>query len=232
MADDVVIQILNDPYLLLEARQLQGQRFLDSGFVGRLSRDGVVDDPWVAISTYFGALNENGEVVGVARLIPHTSLGLPALLEFDLTRAGAKIVDEIPVGRFAEVSALAVMRGAGAFRSGRIANALYRAMYQYSVVTAGHTHWCAALDVRVKVHLMSSHNFLFEPIGSAREYLGSMTVPVTLDLLGQARHFAHTAPERNRYFLSGLVIDLTGDEVELRAGSGEFLPADGLAIHE
>ncbi len=232
MPEDVSIRILDDPYLLLEARQLQGQRFLDSGFVGRLSRNGVVDDPWVAISTYFGALNEKNEVVGVARLIPHTSLGLPALLEFDLTAAGEKIVDQIPRGRFAEVSALAVVRGQGVFRSGRIANALYRAMYQYSVVTAGHTHWCAALDVRVKVHLMSSHNFLFEMIGDARDYLGSMTVPVALDLLGQARHFAHTSPDRNRYFLAGLVIDLTGDEVVLSAGSGEYLPAEGLAIHE
>jgi len=232
MKDDISIRILADPYLLLEARQLQGQRYLDSGFVGRLSRDHVVDDEWVGISTYFGAIDTKGTVVGVARLIPHTSLGLPALMEFRLTQSGHKVIDAIPLGRFAEVSALAVARGQGVFRSGRVANALYRAIYQYSVVVAGHTHWCAALDVRVKSHLMNSHNFLFEAIGKPMDYLGSSTVPVVLDLLGQARHFAHTAPDRNRYFLSGLVIDLTQDEVVLRPGTAEFLPDGPLPVLE
>lgn len=222
---EVTVEILRDEALILEARRLHGERYLEAGFVDELSSDGTIRDRWVSISTYFGAIAADGSVVGVARLIPHTWLGLPALESFRLTASGAATVKQIPESRLVEVSALAVARGQSVSSSSRVAKALYRGMYQHSVVTAGHTHWCAALDVRVKSHLMNTYNFLFEDIGEVGDYLGSPTAPVVLDLLGQARHFAVTAPERNEFFLSGLIIDLRRHEVRLEVARGGFLPS-------
>ena len=225
MSEMVEVHVLQDPGLIFEARRLQGERYVHAGFVDSLDPGGVVDDKWVDVATYFGALDmATGEVVGVSRLIPFGVDGLPLLEAFELSSDGHQIMSEIVPAGLSEVSALAVSPAMTRFGSGRVANALYRAMYQYSVVGVGITHWCASLDVRVKAHLQNIHNFLFHEIGEPMEYLGSLTVPVTLDLLGQARHFAATAPERNQFFLAGLVIDLTGDEVRLEAGSAEYMP--------
>lgn len=225
MAEQINVHVLQDPRLIFEARQLQGNRYLEAGFVEALDAGDVVDDKWVDVATYFGALDAaTAEVVGVSRLIPFGPAGLPMLEAFELTSEGAEIMADIVPAGLLEVSALAVSHSMSRFGAGRVANALYRAMYQYSVVGVGRTHWCASLDVRVKTHLENIHNFLFREIAEPAEYLGSLTVPVTLDLLGQARHFAATAPERNQFFLAGLEIDLTGETVRLNAGSGEFMP--------
>lgn len=222
---NVTIEILSNNDRLLEARRLQGQRFVDAGFVSELNADGVIDDEWVPISTYFGAIAANGAVVGVARLIPNSAAGLPALQEFRLSDAGSEVVDGIEPRRLVEVSALAIARGQGFSRSSMVADHLYRAMYQHSVVTAEYTHWCAALDVRVKRHLVSSRNFLLlEEIGEEKDYLGSPTVPVLLDLLEQARHSARTSPSSTGFFASGLVIDIRGEDVNIEVGSAEFVP--------
>lgn len=228
---EVTVEILTGGERLLQARRLQGQRFVDAGFVSALDSDGVIDDPWVSISTYFGAIDADGIVVGVARLIPNTLLGLPALQEFELTAAGRNAVWGIEPSRLVEVSALATAKGQGFARSSLIADRLYRAMYQYSVVSAGYTHWCAAMDTRVKKHLVGSRNFLLlEEIGIPKDYLGSPTVPCLLNLLEQARHSALTSPSSTGFFLSGLVIDLRGEEVHLDAGSAEFLPVNKLTF--
>lgn len=228
----LIVRLLEDPEDILAARRLQGRRYLDAGFVDRLRSDGTIEDPYLRISDWFGVADAEGRtVVGVARLIRHTPFGLPAIDEFDISAAGTQMLESINAERIAEVSALAVARGYGAIRGGEVAKALYRAMYQYSLLEAKYTHWVAAIDSRVKRHLVRSHGFLFEEIGESRMYLGSETVPVLLDLYAQMRHYALVDLRGGQYFSSGLVIDLTGDEPELIGETDGFVPKRGTLIN-
>lgn len=222
---EVDVRILDSDNLLLAGRRLHAWRYLEAGYVAKLDPGGVIDDPWVDVSTYLGAFDGHEDMVGVVRVIPNTDRGLPVTEDFELSALGQAHLARVPQSTLAEVSALAVKADETASRSGYVAGALYRAAVQYSVVARGHTHWVAALDVRVKRHLIRRHGFLFEDLGPARTYLGSDTVPAILDLLGQIRHFALTAPEQNAYFLAGLAIDLRGDRVWLEPDSGEYVPA-------
>lgn len=227
----LIVRLLEEPDDILAARRLQGRRYLDAGFVDRLRSDGTIDDPYLRISDWFGVADaERSTVVGVSRLIRCTPFGLPALDEFDISATGMKMLDGIAPDQVAEVSALAVARGYGAIRGGEVAKALYRAMYQYSLLEAKYTHWVAAIDVRVRRHLVRSHGFLFEEIGESRMYLGSETVPVLLDLYAQMRHYALVDQRGGQYFSAGLVIDLTGDEPELTGETGGFVPQRGALI--
>lgn len=220
----VTVRLLDDATELLAARRLHASRYLDAGYVDRLDAGGVIDDPYVEASDYFGALSADGEVLGVARLIPAARNGLPVRDEFELHDEGRAALDAVPPERVAEVSALAVARGCGAFTGGEVSKSLYRAMYQYSLILAGYTHWVAAIDVRVARHLVRSHGFLFEGIGASRRYLGSETAPVILDLYAQMRHYALVDTRGGAYFSAGLVIDLRGDEPTLTGATGEFVP--------
>lgn len=220
----VTVRLLDDQHEILAARRLHGCRYLEAGYVDRLDEGGVIDDPFVEISDYFGAIREDGEVLGVARLIPGARTELPVRDEFELHDLGRAALDAVPTSRVAEVSALAVARGCGAFKGGEVSKALYRAMYQYSLIVAGYTHWVAAIDVRVARHLVRSHGFLFENIGASRLYLGSETAPVILDLYAQMRHYALVDTRGGSYFSAGLVIDLRGDEPVLAGATGEFVP--------
>ena len=75
--------------------------------------------------------------------------------------------------------------------AGEVSKALYRAMYQHSLIVAGYTHWVAAhrragrTAPRALVTAFCSRH-----IGPSRRYLGSETAPVLLDLYAQMRHFA------------------------------------------
>lgn len=218
------MRLLESEADLLRGRRLHAQRYLEAGFVDRLDEGGLINDPWVTVSTYLGAFDATDRIVGVVRLIPSTVRGLPVTDDFELSDAGRRQLADVPQHALAEISALAVRSGQTAARSGYVAGALYRAAVQHSVVVCGHTHWVAALDVRVKRHLIRRHGFLFEDLGPSRRYLGSETVPAVLDLLGQVRHFALTAPEQNKYFLAGLAIDLRGEEVRLAPETGEYVP--------
>ena len=220
----VTVRLLDEPCEILAARRLHGRRYLEAGYVDRLDRGGVIDDPFVEVSDYFGAVGEDGQVVGVARLIPGARCELPVRDEFALHDHGRAALDAVPAHRVAEISALAVARNCGASKGSEVSKALYRAMYQHSLIVAGYTHWVAAIDVRVARHLVRRHGFLFENIGASRHYLGSETAPVLLDLYAQMRHFALVDHRGGAYFSAGLVIDLRGDEPVLVGATGEFVP--------
>lgn len=224
-SEDFEIVVLTDADEIMAARRLHARRYVDAGFVDHLSRDGVIDDAWVDVATYLGARTSVGDIIGVSRNIPYTlERSLPVFGDMALFDERWDWITDIDLNRTSEFSALAVAREAG-IRTGRsISKALFRAMFHMSVVVDDHDYWFAALDQRVMRHLMKAHDFLFEPIGPPQEYLGSVTVPVVVDLVGQGRHYALTSPERHAYFMAGVELDLTGDRARIRASTGEFVP--------
>lgn len=222
---DVDVRVLRDADELRQGRLLQSQRYAAAGFIPAIPAGGVIDDPWVRHSTYFGAsLAPSRDIVGVSRLIPCTVAdSLPAFTELQLFPDQRRRIADLDPHRLSEVSALAVSSELPGGLGSQVSKALYRAMVQVAVVHWRHDYWYAALDSRVLRVLVRTQGFMFEPIGPEQDYLGSPTVPVELDLVKQIRQFALAAPSRNAYFLAGLEIDLTSPHAVLRPASGDFL---------
>jgi hypothetical protein len=211
MTDDLIVRLLDDAAELLDARRLHARRYLEAGFIDHLDGDGVIDDPYVELS----------------ELISLGPGNFPALTEFEIWPDASRRIDAIDLASVVELSALAVARGATASRAGEVTRSLFRAMYQYSLLEAHHSHWLAAVDVRVARHLERSHGFLFEPIGHPKMYLGSETVPVICDLVAQLRHFRTVATRSGEYFCDGMVIDLTDDSMHCAGTQAAHVPVRG-----
>ena len=160
--------------LLQKAIQLHYDRYVEVGFFQKGE-----SDPYQDVSTYFAAVyTEDESVVGVSRLIFKPMDELPAMKEFeiyDIDRARLKQWDRDRV-RYAEMSALTKLPGH------ECTLGVLRTALQYSL-ERGTYQWFCSLDERVHNYMKRMFGFPFRIIGEPRVYLGSKTIPCTLDLL-------------------------------------------------
>lgn len=203
----VTVRLLRDRAEILRARRLHGRRYLEVGFVDCLDAGGVIDDPYVEVSDYFGAFDAAETLVGVYRMIPATRAALPIFTDFELDEDGRRLFERLAPHQVAEMSALAVDRASCA-RSGEIARAMYRSFFHHALVEAGYTHIAAVLDARVARVNARRYGSTFTAVGPAQFYMGSQTIPMVLDVLAQLRHYVDCPSADSDYFLDGLVIDL------------------------
>jgi len=209
-------EVLSSPADIDAARRLQAERYVAYGYVDRLSAAGVIDDPWASSAVYFGVRADDGRFVGVSRLIPAASCEqLPVAGAFEFNNPWADRLRAFEPSLVAEPSALTVCPTAWGSDGLGTVDALMGAMSTYSLAF-GQRFWVAAIDARVLRMLRRRHGFRFETIGASRDYLGSLTVPVVLDLHDQVRAYDRQEPDKNEHFLTGLEIDLTGEHVTIR----------------
>ncbi len=208
----VTVRHLHDRAEILRARRLHGRRYLEVGFVDHLDPGGVIDDPYVEVSDYFGAYDASERLLGVYRMIPATRAKLPILTDFELDDDGRRLFDSLAPHQVAEMSALAVAR-ADCAQSGEVARGIYRSFFHHALVEARYTHVAAALDARVARVNERRYGSTFAPVGPGRYYMGSFTIPMVFDVLAQLRHYVDCPSAHSDYFLEGLVIDLRDDQV-------------------
>jgi N-acyl amino acid synthase of PEP-CTERM/exosortase system len=176
-----------------------------------LERDAYDDHAW-----HVGAIERAGAVVGTARLIRPSPLGLPLFDRCPVEPAARAAFES---QRAAEISRLAIdaryrrRRGDGRHglatgdgaerRSPRpeIVLGLYRAMYQLSK-RHGISHWYAAME-RALLRGLERFGVRFLPIGPEADYHGPV-VPCAVAIADiEASVFAHD-PALGRAFVSGL----------------------------
>lgn len=215
---EISVDILTHPDDIKRARRLQAQCYLRRHYVNEIQADGTIDDPWVDTATYFGARKSCGQIVGVSRLIPQPVRSqLPVHRDFDLDEYYDDWILQATPGGLFEVSALAVAPRCGFTGGRRVLDALIGAMSSYSL-KAGAPYWVAALDAKVFHHLRRVHDANLTQMGPSRMYMGSITVPIRLDLLGQFADYDRRDPAKNAYFLRDsdlLELDLSGERAVL-----------------
>jgi N-acyl-L-homoserine lactone synthetase len=152
------------------AIELHVQRYLEVGFFKENE-----EDPYEDKSTYFTALSEQGEVIGVTRLIMDALEELPTIKHFDIYDLDKARLMGLDRSCYAEVSAFTKLpqhdTGIG----------LLKAIYQFSMET-GITHWLCCMDERVYKYMQRMFCSAFKTIGVPKVYLGSLTIPCVLDL--------------------------------------------------
>jgi hypothetical protein len=154
-----------------KAISLHFQRYVEVGFF----KEGEMD-PYKEKSLYFAVQpNESSEVVGVTRLIFDKLEDLPTMKHFQIYDIEKARIDQLDVKRYAELSAFTKLPGHD------VGLGLIRSAIQYSL-EVGITLWVCCLDERVFNYLDRIFKNPFRIIGEAQVYLGSKTIPCTMNL--------------------------------------------------
>lgn len=222
--DGIVVRDAIDSLEIEEARRLHGQCYLEAGYVSRLSDCGTIDDPWVIHSDYKVAVDEHtGQIVGTCRLINASVRGFPVFEHFEIADEALEIFASIDPETCVEVSALATSRqGAQNFA---ISAALYGAVWQ-SALLGGNAYMLATVDYRVYRILRRQFDFPFEILGTAQDYMGSMTVPVSMYLPRAIAEFRVKHRDELTFFSGAISLSELDDlEIDLRERAMEYRPA-------
>jgi N-acyl amino acid synthase of PEP-CTERM/exosortase system len=193
--------IIDDiPHLLEESYRLRYQVYcLERGF---LAAENYPDqrevDEFDPYSTHIGVLNLNGKMVGTARLIERSGIGLPLFHHCSLFPDAPTLDD--PMQHIVEASRLAVSRnynrraGDGFYclqgatglpdgterrKSGELVLNIFKGLYQASK-RQGVTHWLAATEKSLQ-RLMTKYGFPFQQVGPETDYYGCVS-PYLMDI--------------------------------------------------
>jgi hypothetical protein len=143
----------------------------------------MIEDVYIPQSIFFAAWDAKEKVIGVVRQIQWSSMLFPSINDFDIFPEWRDVIITLR-DKVVEIGSLAVQEGF------RIAEGLYRQIWQYSTKIKGHTHWVAAIDSRLLCFHRYQRGFLWEDIGETKFYRGSLTTPVIAELEKQRQNMA------------------------------------------
>ena len=155
--------------------------------------DEMESDDFDEIATHLAIRRPCGEIVGTARLVPHSCRGFP------LERYSDAVIPASIAKRAVEVSRLAVPQAEGGRRArlGReVGLQLFRTIYS-AAKRSDWTHLVAAME-RPLVRLLTSHDIPARPIGPAVNF-GGWVRPYVISI----REFDAIDSEAARFFRAG-----------------------------
>lgn len=154
-----------------EAIRLHHQRYMEVGFFSQNEMD-----PYEGVSEYFVAQTEDlDSVVGVTRLIFDKIDELPTITNFKIYDIERARLNQLTKGQFAEFSAFTKMQNHD------VGMGLIKSVLEYSS-NQNMTHWVCCLDQRVYNYIHRMFKFPFRVVGESKVYLGSTTIPCSLNL--------------------------------------------------
>lgn len=198
---------VDDPNGERTVREFHAAIYAERGFIDGLPDGGVIDDAYAAISTYFAAHDRAGTLVGTARLIPMSALGLPVPRLFPLDPAWERRLTGLDSRGVAELASLAT-RATSSAQWFALPAAILRAVFHEATAT-GVSHIVAAVEPSL---LRIVSDFLRIPvhvIGGETPYYGVTRLPILLDIPDAIAHVRRHGPaEVLEYFTDGMVLDL------------------------
>jgi N-acyl-L-homoserine lactone synthetase len=161
---------------LLTAQRIRYQVYcLEKGWIPPdACPDGLESDEDDAQAIHFLAAH-NGDALGTSRLLVGGRQMLPACNFIDIESLGLSPADVVEVSRFAVLPH-------GRSSDGRAFLALTRSMWRWSA-DRSHVAWIAITDERL-FHRLEGLNMPFLHVGEPVWYLGSLCVPVAVDVRG------------------------------------------------
>jgi N-acyl-L-homoserine lactone synthetase len=185
--------------------------YIEAGIVDSADHE-LLHDSCIEESVYFAAYR-HGEIVGCARLIPHSSR-IPIYELLEISAPWKERLDDLPLDRVAyEISALSVSRGAPGVAH-TVTTALYREMVAYSV-GQGRTIWLAIITPMLRRILEGSFRVPLEIIGPSRHLVGADRMPCVIDLVKLLEAYREQSPVLWDALVSAVEIDLSQLESDL-----------------
>lgn len=204
-------------------RRFQTERYVESGLLDSPPTRGLDHDPLVSFSEYFGAYDDEGNILGTSRLIWASNADLPILNDHEIDPVIAEYLDANQAD-VTELSRVAVAKDAPQFAT---LAALTRAMLQHCARQGKNTLCLAAVD-RPLLHL--TRRVLGLPtttIGEMRpDYYNKPSYPIMIHMVQYLTELRYRDSRMWHYITDGLVIDLTlGDEMAEPRFELDELPA-------
>lgn len=185
-ADVSYIGVITDADDIFQARFLTAERYLGEGYITEddLDENGLMSedvDPYVASSTYLGSFDEDGHIKATLRQISQDDIAeLPTVKEFGLQEN--ELLSSFDPRDVVEISGVSKVNGGGLIEQSKKIIEVYGAAMRHSV-ESGHKAWVMGTDSRLTKRLgvlFGSENFT--RLGEQKEYLGSATDPILLDI--------------------------------------------------
>lgn len=177
-----------------QAIQLHYERYVEVGF---FERDET--DPYQNFSTYFTSQTDDyNRVVGVIRLISKKINDLPTIKNFKIYDIEKARLNQLDKSRYAEISAFTKMP------QHDVGLGLIKTALQYSI-DCEISHWICCIDERVYNYMHRMFRFPFKVVGIPQVYLGSTSIPCTLNLKECLDTLQETRPQLYEYLTSAKI---------------------------
>ncbi|HEY0828413.1 MAG TPA: hypothetical protein VGE40_09985 [Bacilli bacterium] len=171
-----------------QAIQLHHERYVEVGFFEKNETD-----PYQNFSTYFTSqTGDDSKVVGVIRLISKKLDELPTIQNFTIYDIEKARLHQLDKTRYAEISAFTKMP------QHDVGLGLIKTALQYSL-DCGISHWICCIDERAYNYMHRMFKFPFKTVGVTQVYLGSISIPCTLNLKECLDTLQETRPQLYDY---------------------------------
>jgi N-acyl-L-homoserine lactone synthetase len=168
---------------------LHHQRYKEVGYFNSNEHD-----PYESQSVYFIAkIAHTDQVIGVIRLIFAELQKLPTVEYFqiyDLEKAKLSLLEPFS---FAEISAFTKLP------QHEVSMGLLREVYRYSIIH-DIKQWICCMDEKVFHYMRRIFKFPFKEIGQPHVYLGSVTIPSSIDIQDCKQQVSKHKPKLYSYF--------------------------------
>ncbi|MBF0432231.1 MAG: hypothetical protein HQK83_13180 [Fibrobacteria bacterium] len=164
-----------------EAIQLEYDVFLDSGYI-KPNTDNVVSEYASFTHSWFVAIEQSGQLMGVSRIIPAACLKdgwrqLPTNIHFSLNKQIIAYFDSLENSHFFEVGTMAIRKS---YRGGSVFRLLWKGVYHQAIQHNCH-YGLSSIDADFYKILLQI-GLPMESIGKPKYYMGSETVPVLIKI--------------------------------------------------
>ena len=205
---DVRVDLIRDPATIVWI-----QRFLDS--LERSRPIHVMPQPGHDLhttSTWFGAVDGHGSVLGCLRLLASNEGPLPLVREASIDPDARRTLDGLR-GQVSQVTDLAIAPNASPIST---VSLLARSATQHAVAAGHHSYLVADVSERMIRFLRSSLNLPCEIIGRPRRYSdGQEWWPVLIDGIRWLHDLRFERPELWRWMVDDLVISIDEPQAEI-----------------
>ena len=168
----VRFQIADTALLVLQARQLCHDIYLQSGYISEGFTAGLIPDAHADTNTYIVALSESGLVIGTIRLATWQPCRTFQIWKGRLYHQYGYLISKALAGPSFELGALAVSKQAAHLK---VSWGLYTMAYRWALAT-GKDYGIISMDQRAFRTLeMVGWNAL--QVGEPMHYQGSLTIP-------------------------------------------------------
>lgn len=184
--DSVSYLLAENPAIILQAKKLHHDVYLDYGYIEEFCQGGIIFDEKNDCSDFVVAVDEDSELIGTMRLTsPSPTLHVFDKWEDALLPNGNHFIEMVHGSTAVELGALAVRRD---MQKRKISWGLYKATLLYSLLKEIN-YWVIAMDNRA-LRSLEMLGWYVERIGESIHYMGSSTTLGIMPILLQKEHIS------------------------------------------
>lgn len=207
LPSNLLVKMADTPEEIEGAKRVEYFTFLDSGYIEPNTQQEVLEYSGFDDVSQFFVVKDGTNVVGMMRIIKYSPKGFKTLKDFTINSGWLTSIEALikeDPRSVEEIGTLGLLENYRGKNSRAAVAAIFKASWQDSV-RRGVKMWIFSADFRLFGLLTNWFEFKVKQIGDGKDYLGSYTVPATLDIQNQREIYqSGSNPDEGSYFLQDL----------------------------